>query len=217
MDPHVIGSHDKHVIQGSRLDKSEERSQPSINEVDSLSIIPDINVLPAEKTATTDIGVGGIGQTNTNNQYVITPQQINTCGQGDVTCKQDIRACEQTHTELPVASDSQVIAAVCNPASDVKVETKLPCPAFLSLLPINYRPLAMCRSHCKVALHMQPRPPQLIQLLRMMFCGTRFIQHIQALSNPPLLRSLFAVALSTTSSLVDHRLCQWFVVYLLKG
>ena len=65
-------------------------------------------MLTAEKTATTDIGVGGIGQTNTNNQYGITRQQVNTCEQCDVTCKQDIKACEQTHTELPVASDPRL-------------------------------------------------------------------------------------------------------------
>ena len=126
MDPHVIGSHDERVIQGSRLNNAEERfpPQPSINEVENLSITRDINVLPAEKTATTDIGVGSIGQASTNNQYSITRQQINTCEQGDVTCKQDVRACEQAHTELPVALDSPVIATACNPASDVRVETK---------------------------------------------------------------------------------------------
>ena len=77
VDFHVIGSHDQHVIQGSRLDKSEGQSSPqsSTNEVDNLSIIRDINVPLAEKTATSDIGVGGIGQANTNNQYGITRQQ----------------------------------------------------------------------------------------------------------------------------------------------
>ena len=60
VDPHVIGSHDERVIQGSRLNKAEERfpPQPSINEVENLSITRDINVLPAEKIATTVIGVG---------------------------------------------------------------------------------------------------------------------------------------------------------------
>ena len=126
VDPHVIGLHGERVIQGSRLNKAEERFPPqsSINEVDNLSNTRDINVFPAEKTATNDIGVGSIGQANTNNQYGITRQQINTCEQGDVTCKQDIRACEQAYTELPVASDSQVIATACNPASDVRVEAK---------------------------------------------------------------------------------------------
>ena len=110
VDPHVIGSYNEHVIQGIRLNKAEDRfpPQPSINEVDNLSITRDVNVLPAEKTATTVIGVGSIGQANTNNQCGITRQQVNTCEQGDVTCKQDVRACEQAHTELPVASDLQV-------------------------------------------------------------------------------------------------------------
>ena len=47
VDPHVIGSHDEHVIQESQLDKAKGRSppQPFINEVDSLSITCDINVL----------------------------------------------------------------------------------------------------------------------------------------------------------------------------
>ena len=60
VDPHVIGSHNEHVIQGTWLNKAEERfpPQPSINEVDNLSITRDINVLPTEKTATTVIGVG---------------------------------------------------------------------------------------------------------------------------------------------------------------
>ena len=118
VDPHVISSHDEHVVQGSRLDKAEGRSppQPSINGVDSLSITRDINVLPAEKNETTDIGVGDIGQANTNNQYGMTRQQINTCEQGDITCIQDVRACERTHTEQPAASDSQVVATACNPA-----------------------------------------------------------------------------------------------------
>ena len=64
VDHHVIGSHDERVFQGSRLNKAEERfrPQPSINEVDNLSITHDINVLPAEKTATTDIGVGSVGR-----------------------------------------------------------------------------------------------------------------------------------------------------------
>ena len=129
----MIGSQDEHVIQGNQLNKAEERfpSQPSINEVDNLSITRDINVLPAEKTAITDIGVGSIGQAGTNNQYDITRQQVNTCEQGDVTCKQDVRACEQAHTELPVASDSQVTAIACIPASDVRVATK----PFLSSFP----------------------------------------------------------------------------------
>ena len=78
---------------------------------------------PAEKTTTTNVGVGGIGQANTNNQYGITRQQANTCEQGDVTCKQDVRVYEQTHTELPVLPDSQVITAASNPASDVRVKT----------------------------------------------------------------------------------------------
>ena len=88
-------------------------------------------MLPAEKIAITDIGVGSIGQANTNNQHGITCQQVNTCEQGDVTCKQDVRACEQAHTELPVASGSHVFATACNPASDVRVETK----PFLSSFP----------------------------------------------------------------------------------
>ena len=126
VDPHVIGLHNECVIQGSRLNKAKERfpPQPSINEVDNLSITRNINLLPAVKTATTDIGVGSVGQANTNIQYGITSQQINTCEQGDVTCKQDVRVCEQAHTELPVASDSSVITTACNPASDVRVEAK---------------------------------------------------------------------------------------------
>ena len=74
LHPHVIRSHDEHVIQARQLNKAEKRfpSQLSINVVDNLSITHNINVLPAEKTAITDIGVGNIGQANTNNQYGIT-------------------------------------------------------------------------------------------------------------------------------------------------
>ena len=144
VDPHVIGSHDERVIQGSRLNNAEERfpPQPSINEVHILSLTRDTNVLPAEKTATTDIGVGSIGQAGANNQYGITRQHINTCEQGDVTCTQDVWACEQAITELPIASDSPVITTACNPASDVRVEAK-PSLSSFPQPPSNHLP-ALC-------------------------------------------------------------------------
>ena len=143
-DLHVIGSHDEHVVQGSQLHKAKGRCPPqsSINEVDSLLITHDINVLPAEKTATTNIGVGGIGQANANNQYGVIHHQVTTCKQGNITCKQDVRACEQTHPELPVASDSQVITAACNSTSKVRVETKPPFSSFLQ--PFSNQLPALC-------------------------------------------------------------------------
>ena len=77
---------------------------------------------------------------------LLTHQQVNTCEQGDVTSKQDVRACEQAHTELPVASDSPVIATACNPASDVRVETKPSLSSFPQ--PLRYAAV-FAKLHCE--------------------------------------------------------------------
>ena len=149
--PHVIDSHNEYAIQGSWLNKAKGQSppQPSINKVESLSITRDINMFPAKKTATINIGVGDIGQANTSNPYGITCQQVNTC--------------EQTHTELPVTLDSQVITATSNPVSDIRVETKPSLSSFpqspsnqLSALCYVLQPLQSCTVNATTSTPIDP-------------------------------------------------------------